>query len=67
MGTWFMFGKEMDGTMWLRSRTKSTVTKDYSDKIEWVPHIKEEMKCIPNGTVLSWKYISQRERRAQKM
>ena len=50
-GHWFMFGKEMNGTMWLRSRTKSTVTKDYSDKIEWVPHIKEEMKCIPNGTV----------------
>ena len=41
-----------DGTMRMESRTKSTVTGEYSDKQFHVPHIAETLKTLPWGTIL---------------
>lgn len=50
-GHWYMMIKDEDGNISLRGRTKS-VTGVYIDKINWVPHLKEVFKLMPNGTVL---------------
>lgn len=50
-GDWRMLIKDMEGKFHLRGRSES-VNGGYADKIDWVPHIKEELKNIPNGTVL---------------
>ena len=50
-GDWRMFIKDNDGNFYLRGRSAS-VNGGYADKINWVPHIREELKDIPNGTVL---------------
>lgn len=50
-GDWRMLIKDMEGNFHLRGRSES-VNGGYADKIDWVPHIKEELKDIPNGTVL---------------
>lgn len=41
-----------DGAMRMESRTKSTVTGEYSDKQFHVPHIAETLKTLPWGTIL---------------
>lgn len=50
-GDWRMLIKDMEGNFFLRGRSES-VNGGYANKIDWVPHIAEELKGIPNGTVL---------------
>lgn len=50
-GHWFMMLKDDDGNLFLRSRTEST-KGGYLNKIELVPHLKEEFSQFPNGTCL---------------
>lgn len=50
-GIWQMIIKDNDGNFHARSRTES-VNGGYADKAEWIPDICEELKSIPNGTVL---------------
>ena len=50
-GDWRMLIKDMEGNFHLRGRSES-VNGGYADKIAWVPHIREELSNIPNGTVL---------------
>ena len=50
-GSWNMIIKDMNGNFHVRSRTES-VNGGYQDKAEWVPHICDELSCIPNGTTL---------------
>ena len=50
-GDWRMLIKDMEGNFHLRGRSES-VNGGYADKTAWVPHINEELKNIPNGTVL---------------
>ena len=50
-GHWFMMLKDDDGNLFLRSRTEST-KGGYLNKIELVPHLKEEFEKFPNGTCL---------------
>lgn len=50
-GAWNMIIRDIDGNFHMRSRTES-VNGGYQDKAEWIPHICEELKEIPRGTVL---------------
>lgn len=50
-GHWYMAIKDEDGNISLRGRTKS-VTGEYVNKIDWVPHLKETFQFLPAGTVL---------------
>lgn len=50
-GHWYMAIKDMEGNIFLRPRSES-VNGGYPNKIDWVPHIKEKLEQIPNGTVL---------------
>lgn len=52
-GHWFSFGKDLsdEHQYWLRSRTAG-VNGDYANKLDWVPHIKDSLIRLPNGTVL---------------
>ena len=52
-GHWFSFGKDLsdEHQYWLRSRTQG-VNGDYANKLDWVPHIKDSLIRLPNGTVL---------------
>ena len=50
-GAWNMIIKDMDGNFHMRSRTES-VNGGYQDKAEWIPHICDQLKTIPNGTAL---------------
>lgn len=50
-GHWYMAIKDNEGNIYLRPRSES-VSGGYPNKIEWVPHIKEKLEQIPNGTVL---------------
>ncbi len=51
-GAFYKFVKDEDGNMELLGRSKS-VNGDYLNKIDWVPHIKEEFfDKLPNGTCL---------------
>lgn len=50
-GDWRMLIRDMEGNFHLRGRSES-VNGGFADKIEWVPHITEELKDLPNGTVL---------------
>ena len=50
-GIWSMIIRDTEGNFHLRSRTEN-VNKTYNDKNLWIPHIINELGCIPNGTVL---------------
>lgn len=50
-GFWSMIIKDGEGAYHLRSRTKN-VNGTYVDKIEWIPWIVEDLKKLPNNTVL---------------
>lgn len=50
-GFWQMIIKDNKGHLHARSRTPN-VNGEYIDKIDWIPHIKNELSLIPPGTVL---------------
>lgn len=50
-GEWCRAIIDFDGKVTLQSRTISKVTGTYGDKTLHVPHLVEELKCFPNGTV----------------
>ena len=50
-GAYYRFIKDMDGNMRLQGRSKS-VSGEYLDKINWVPHLMDFFNLIPNGTCL---------------
>ncbi len=49
-GFWSMIIKDGNGDFHLRSRDAGV--NGFTDKAEWIPHICEELKSIPDGTVL---------------
>ena len=50
-GAFYKFTKSDTGEMELTGRSKS-VSGDYLNKIDWVPHLHEFFKALPNGTCL---------------
>lgn len=50
-GAYYRFIKDMEGNMSLQGRSRS-VKGVFLDKIEWVPHLHEFFKSLPNGTCL---------------
>lgn len=50
-GVWSMIIKDNDGNFHLRSRTEN-VNGTYADKADWIEPITNELKELPNGTVL---------------
>lgn len=50
-GQWAMVIKDEEGNLYLRPRSES-VNGGYPNKIDWIPHLKEEFNRLPNGTVL---------------
>ena len=50
-GSWWMFIKDDEGRMALRGRSTG-VDGEYPNKLEWVPHLHDYFKKLPNGTVL---------------
>lgn len=51
-GEWCRVIKENDDNILFQSRSLSKVTGEYGDKTLHLPHLVEEMKNFPNGTVL---------------
>lgn len=51
-GEWGMFIKGLNGEILIRSRSLSVVTNAYGDKTALLPHLVNEMKYWPNGTVM---------------
>lgn len=49
-GHWYMIIKDEDGNLIFRGRTES-VNGGYHNKINHVPHLREEFEKLPNGTV----------------
>ncbi len=65
-GIWSMIIKDSSGNFHLRSRTKN-VDGTYADKGEWIPTITDELKTIPNGSVIVgeiYKYKDEGSRKA---
>lgn len=50
-GDWRMIIKDNYGHYYMRGRSES-VSGVFADKIDWVPHIKDELSFLPNGSVL---------------
>lgn len=50
-GAYYRFIKNMNGEMRLQGRSKS-VSGEYLDKIDWVPHLHSFFESLPNGTCL---------------
>lgn len=50
-GAFYKFIKDEDGNMELLGRSKS-VSGDYLNKIDWVPHLQSFFDKLPNGTCL---------------
>lgn len=50
-GAYYLFCKDEDGNMYLRGRSKS-VSGEYLDKIDWVPHLMPFFESLDNGTCL---------------
>lgn len=51
-GAYYLFVKDEDGNMFLRGRSKS-VSGEYLDKIDWVPHLMPFFESLDNGTCLA--------------
>ena len=51
-GEWCRIIKDENGNTFAQSRNISKITGEYGDKTNLIPHIIEEFKIIPNGTVL---------------
>lgn len=49
-GHWYMIIKDEDGNLIFRGRTES-VNGGYHNKINHVPHLRDEFEKLPNGTV----------------
>lgn len=65
-GDWRMLIRDMEGNFHLRGRSES-VNGGFADKIEWVPHIVEEFKDLPNGTVLLGELYLNSQRGSRKV
>lgn len=65
-GDWRMLIRDMKGNFHLRGRSES-VNGGFADKIEWVPHITEELKDLPNGTVLLGEMYLDSQRGSRKV
>lgn len=50
-GAYYRFVKDMEGNMVLQGRSRS-VSGDFLNKIDWVPHLQKFFKNLPNGTCL---------------
>lgn len=50
-GNWALIIKDMEGNLHLRGRSE-TVNGGYTDKIDWIPYVSQELEYLPNGTVL---------------
>ncbi len=50
-GAYYRFIKDMDGNMVLQGRSRS-VSGEFLNKIDWVPHIHSFFASLPNGTCL---------------
>ena len=50
-GQFAMIIKDMNSNFYIRSRNAG-VDGTFKNKIDWIPHIKEELRDIPKGTVL---------------
>lgn len=50
-GQWAMMIKDEEGNLYIRPRSES-VNGGYPNKIDWVPHLKEQFNRLPKGTVL---------------
>ena len=50
-GAYYRFIKDMDGNMRLQGRSKS-VSGEYLDKLDHVPHLMSYFESLPNGTCL---------------
>ena len=51
-GAYYLFVKDENGNMALRGRSKS-VSGEYLNKIDWVPHLMPFFNELPNGTCLA--------------
>ena len=65
-GDWRMLIRDMEGNFHLRGRSES-VNGGFADKIEWVPHIVEELETLPNGTVLLGELYLDSQRGSRKV
>lgn len=50
-GAFYMCGKNMDGEIFLRPRTRN-VKKEFVNKVDWVPHLHKFFNELEPGTVL---------------
>ena len=65
-GDWRMLIRDMEGNFHLRGRSES-VNGGFADKIEWIPHITEELEYLPNGTVLLGELYLDSQRGSRKV
>lgn len=65
-GDWRMLIKDNEGIFHLRGRSES-VNGGFADKIDWVPHITQELSNIPNGTVLLGEMYLDSQRGSRKV
>lgn len=63
-GAFYKFLKDEDGNMFLLGRSKS-VSGDYLDKIDWVPHLHDFFNSLPNGTCLIGELYLPRDEQAK--
>ena len=50
-GAYYRFVKDMDGNMVLQGRSRS-VSGEFLNKIDWIPHLHNFFNSLPNGTCL---------------
>lgn len=63
-GIFMLFGKDMEGNMYLRPRSRNT-KKEFVNKIDWVPHLHPFFESIPNGTVFLGELYLPRDEQAK--
>ena len=63
-GIFMLFGKDMEGNMYLRPRSRNT-KKEFINKIDWVPHLHPFFESIPNGTVFLGELYLPRDEQAK--
>ena len=63
-GAFYKFIKDENGNMALLGRSKS-VSGDYLDKIDWVPHLHDFFNALPNGTCLIGELYLPRDEQAK--
>lgn len=65
-GDWRMLIRDMEGNFHLRGRSES-VNGGFADKVEWVPHITNELNQLPNGSVLLGELYLDSQRGSRKV